>query len=44
MPGRTVQLGLPTLPDVGIGMASGNDGPIDREVINPFAQAISTLG
>ena len=40
--GRTVQLGLPTLPDVGIGMLSGNDGPIDREVVNPFPQSLST--
>ncbi len=39
--GRTLRLGLPTLPDVAIGMASGNDGPIDRAVYNPSAQSVS---
>ncbi len=28
--GRTLRFALPTLPDVGLGMASGNSGPIDR--------------
>jgi hypothetical protein len=31
--GRTVRLALPTLPDEGVGMAGGNSGPIDREVL-----------
>ncbi len=30
--GRTIRLALPTLPDVGLGMASGNSGPVDRDV------------
>lgn len=42
-PGRTIRLGLPTLPDVGVGMASDNDGPIDRVVSNPSAQTIAVL-
>jgi WD40 repeat protein len=40
--GTTVNLALPALPDVGVGMASGNDGPIDVTVENPFVQTIST--
>lgn len=39
--GGTVMLGLPDGDDTGVGMASGNDGPIDRPVINDFAQTIS---
>lgn len=30
--GRTVRLAVPTLPDVGLGMNSGNSGPIDAAV------------
>lgn len=30
--GRTVRLAIPTLPDVGLGMNSGNSGPIDVAV------------
>jgi uncharacterized repeat protein (TIGR01451 family) len=41
--GRTLVLALPTAPDVGIGMASNNDGPIDREVENVSHQTISTV-
>ncbi|HEY3216392.1 MAG TPA: hypothetical protein VGK93_07860 [Candidatus Eisenbacteria bacterium] len=41
--GRTVRLSIPTLPDVGVGMASANDGPIDRSVANPSAQAIAVV-
>ncbi len=40
--GRTVRFGLSGDPDVPIGMASGNDGPIDASVSNRFAQTIST--
>ncbi|HZL86644.1 MAG TPA: hypothetical protein VFD07_14825, partial [Candidatus Krumholzibacteria bacterium] len=40
--GRTVRFGLSGDPDVPIGMASGNDGPIDGSVSNHFAQTIST--
>jgi uncharacterized repeat protein (TIGR01451 family) len=40
--GWTIKLGLPALPDVGIGMASGNDGPLDQPVVNPYSQTIST--
>lgn len=39
--GGTVMLGLPAGDDTGVGMASGNDGPIDDPVINPFAQTVS---
>jgi len=39
--GRTVRLALPSRPDVGVGMASDNDGPIDTAVENPFVQTIS---
>ena len=39
--GGTVMLGLPAGDDTGVGMASGNDGPIDEPVINPFAQTVS---
>ncbi len=39
--GGTVQLGLPAGDDTGVGMASGNDGPNDDPVINPFTQTVS---
>ncbi|MBA4378933.1 MAG: hypothetical protein C0395_09835 [Gemmatimonas sp.] len=39
--GGTVRLGLPAGDDTGVGMASGNDGPIDEPVINPFEQTVS---
>lgn len=38
--GRTVSLGLPTGADVGVGMASNNDGPLDADVVNAFSQII----
>ena len=41
--GRTVRLSIPTLPDVGVGMASNNDGPIDKAVSNPSAQTIAVV-
>jgi hypothetical protein len=41
--GRTVRLSLPTLPDVGVGMASTNDGPVDKAVANPTAQTIAVV-
>lgn len=39
--GRTVRVSLPASPYVAIGMASGNDGPLDRDVANPEALTIS---
>lgn len=39
--GGTIRLGLPAGDDTGVGMASGNDGPVDQEVANPYAQAVS---
>ena len=39
--GRTIRLGLPSGDDVGVGMASGNDGPIEDPVFNPSSQSIS---
>ncbi len=39
--GGTVMLGLPAGDDTGVGMASGNDGPLDAPVINPFTQTVS---
>ncbi len=39
--GRTVRLALPTLPDVALGMASDNDGPVDQMAANPFEQVVS---
>ncbi len=38
---RSVQLGLPGPPDVAVQMASGNSGPLDRELNNPAAQTVS---
>jgi len=40
--GGTVRLSLPTGDDVGVGVASGNDGPVDMEVVNTYAQTISS--
>jgi uncharacterized repeat protein (TIGR01451 family) len=37
----SVRLGLPGPDDFGIGMQSGNDGPVDRDLVNPFTQTIS---
>jgi len=37
---RTIRLSLPTLPDLGVGMTSDNDGPVDRAASNPTAQTI----
>ncbi len=39
--GGTLRLSLPAGDDLGVGMASGNDGPIDRSVTNPLAQTVS---
>jgi uncharacterized repeat protein (TIGR01451 family) len=41
--GRTVHLAVPGPPDPGIGVASGNDGPVDATVIGPTTQTISTV-
>ena len=41
--GRTLRLALPTLPDVGVGVQSGNDGPVDGVVANPSAQTIAVV-
>jgi len=38
--GRTVTLGLPTGADVGVGMASDDDGPLDADVLNPSTQLV----
>lgn len=38
--GRTVRLGLPSSPDVGVGMDSGNDGPLDVAVEQPVSHSI----
>ena len=40
--GRTIRLALPALPDPGVGMAGGNDGPLDRAVESPIERAVST--
>ncbi len=40
--GRTIRLGLSGDPDIPIGMASGNDGPVDGSVANRFSQSVST--
>ncbi len=39
----TVHVTIPTLPDVGIGMASTNDGPIDDTARSPWTQTISSV-
>lgn len=41
MQGATLRLGLPSAPDVALGMASDNDGPIDQIAQNPFTQTVS---
>jgi len=38
--GRSIHLSLPTFPDLGVGMDSRNDGPLDAAVENPFQQTI----
>lgn len=40
--GRTVRLAIPSLPDLGVGMNSANDGPLDAVVANPASLTIST--
>ncbi|MEZ4388870.1 MAG: DUF11 domain-containing protein [Candidatus Krumholzibacteriia bacterium] len=40
--GGTVQFSLPAGDDPAIGMLSGNDGPIDAPVVNPWVQTISS--
>jgi hypothetical protein len=40
--GRTIQLSLPTVPDAGVGVASANDGPIDRPAGALVGRAVST--
>ena len=40
---RTVNLGLPLPPDIGIQMQSGNDGPIDKEVVNHTTAPITAV-
>jgi hypothetical protein len=40
--GHTLQLGLPSFPDLGVGVASANDGPIDHAVGAPIERAVST--
>ncbi len=39
--GGTIRLSLPAGDDVAINVASGNDGPIDEPVANPFTQTIT---
>lgn len=39
--GGTVRLSLPAGDDVAINVLSGNDGPIDEPVVNPYTQTIS---
>ncbi|HZI89197.1 MAG TPA: hypothetical protein VFD83_01960, partial [Candidatus Polarisedimenticolia bacterium] len=40
--GNTVKLALPAAPDEGVGMQSGDSGPLDRRVSNSSALTIST--
>jgi len=40
--GRTVRLAIPTQPDVGVGVNSTNDGPLDQVVRNPNLLTVST--
>jgi len=39
--GNAIRLGLPMMPDPGIGMASANDGPVDVVVENPQTHGVS---
>ncbi len=39
--GRTIRLALPSATDLGVGMSSGNSGPVDAQVENPFDQMTS---
>ncbi len=39
----TVHVSIPTLPDVGIGMESANDGPLDSKASNPWTQTVSSV-
>jgi hypothetical protein len=39
--GRTIRLALPSGSDLGVGMSSGNSGPVDIAVENPFEQQTS---
>ncbi|MGH2571606.1 MAG: hypothetical protein ACRDGR_10290, partial [bacterium] len=41
--GHGLRVALPTLPDVGVGMQSANDGPVDRVVASPRVQTISAV-
>lgn len=41
--GATIHFRFASLPDVGIGMVSSNDGPIDLEAPNPWSQTISSV-
>ena len=40
--GHTIRLALPTLPELGVGVSSANDGPLDRVVENPYFLSVST--
>ena len=40
--GRTIRLAVPTVPDVGIGVISNNDGPRDRQVAGVRSHVISS--
>ncbi|HYM82003.1 MAG TPA: DNRLRE domain-containing protein [Candidatus Limnocylindria bacterium] len=40
---RTVQLALPSGLDPGVGMASGNSGPLDRELESPIVQTVTNV-
>jgi hypothetical protein len=49
-PGRTIRLSLPTYPSgstdpsyLGVGVASDNDGPVDKAVSNPSTQALAVI-
>ena len=41
--GDAIRLGIPALPDVGVGMASSNDGPLDLALVNPYTQGIKVV-
>jgi parallel beta-helix repeat protein len=40
--GGTIRLSLPALPDVAVGMDSGNDGPLDEAVTSSSVQTITS--